>query len=102
MKNKKASLAVEVLDENGNPIEGFTQKECVALKKVDSTKQQIVWKNNKDLSSLAGKNIRLKFYVKNADLYAFWISPWESGESRGYTGGGGPGLSADGIDKPIK
>ena len=102
VKNKKASLAVEVLDENGNPIEGFTQKECVALKKVDSTKQQIVWKNNKDLSSLAGKNIRLKFYVKNADLYAFWISPWESGESRGYTGGGGPGLSADGIDKPVK
>ena len=51
VKNKKASLAVEVLDENGNPIEGFTQKECVALKKVDSTKQQIVWKNNKDLSS---------------------------------------------------
>ena len=30
--------------------------------------------------------------------YAFWISPWDTGESRGYTGGGGPGLNPCGID----
>ena len=28
----------------------------------------------------------------------FWISPWDTGESRGYTGGGGPGLNPCGID----
>ena len=43
-----------------------------------------------------------QFYVTNGDLYSFWISPWETGESRGYTAGGGPGLSPEGIDKPVK
>ena len=43
---------------------------------------------------------RLKFYLDNADIYAFWISPWQTGESRGYTSGGGPGLSTCGIDVP--
>lgn len=102
VNNKKAELAVEVLDESGNPIPGFTKKDCVVLKKVNSTKQQVLWKNKADISSLIGKNVRLKFYLTNGDLYSFWISPWESGESRGYTAGGGPGLSADGIDKPNK
>ena len=32
--NKKGVLAVEVLDENGNPIPGYTKKEGVAGKKV--------------------------------------------------------------------
>ena len=48
--------------------------------------------------NLLGKNIRLKFYLTKGDLYAFWISPWATGESRGYTAGGGPGLSSNGID----
>ena len=102
VRNTKGMLAVEILDENGSPIAGFTKKECVLMKKANSTKQMITWKNNKDLSELAGKNIRLKFYLTNGDLYAFWISPWETGESRGYLSGGGPGLSPDGIDKPLK
>lgn len=99
--DKKGTLAVEILDADGNPIPEYTKKECVALKKVNSTKQMITWKNVKDLAELSGKTVRLKFYVTNGDLYSFWISPWNSGESRGYTAGGGPGLSANGIDKPI-
>lgn len=99
---KKSMLMVEVLDENGTPIPGFTKKECMPLKKVDSTKVAITWKNKKDLASLSGQTIQLKFYVTDGDLYAFWISPWETGESRGYTAGGGPGLAAEGIDNPIK
>lgn len=53
-----------------------------------------------NVGALVGKHIRLKFYLTNGDLYTFWISPWQSGESRGYTGGGGPGLSEKGIDLP--
>lgn len=96
----KGSLFVEVLDANGNPLEGFTQKECIPVKKTDKTKQLITWKKHQDIASLIGKSIRLKFYLDNADIYAFWISPWQTGESRGYTSGGGPGLSASGIDVP--
>ncbi len=40
--------------------------------------------------------IRLKFYLNKADLYSFWISAWRTGESCGYTSGGGPGLSDKG------
>lgn len=98
----KGKLAIEVLDEQGNPIEGYTKKESVVLKEVNSTRQLVTWKNNKDLSALSGKNIRLKFYMTNGDLYAFWVSPWKSGESNGFTGGGGPGLSTEGVDKPVK
>ena len=66
----------------------------------DKTKQIVTWKNHSDLSSLLGKSIRIKFYLTRGDLYAFWISPWETGESRGYTAGGGPGLHNSGIDVP--
>lgn len=97
----KGTLAVEVLDANGQPLEGFTKKDCILIKKTDKTKQQISWKKTSDIASLAGKNVRLKFYLDNADLYAFWISPWQTGESRGYTGGGGPELSSSGIDIPV-
>lgn len=96
----KGKLSVEVLDANGNPIEGFTRKECQSISKSDKTKMQITWKNHSDVSALIGKPLQLKFYVENGDLYAFWFSPWESGESRGYTGGGGPGLSTSGVDVP--
>ncbi len=102
VSDKKAMLAIEVLDENGTPIPGYTQKDCIVLRRIDKTKQMVVWKNNENLSSLSGKNVHLKFYLTNGDLYSFWISPWKSGESRGYTAGGGPGLSVDGIDKPDK
>ena len=89
-----------VLDEQGQPIPGFTRKDCVVMKKVDSTKHLVTWKDNPDLSPLAGKVIQAKFYLKEGDLYAFWISPWQTGESRGYTAGGGPGLNPCGVDKP--
>lgn len=70
------------------------------MKRADSTKQLVTWKGHEDLSSLKGKTIRAKFYLKGGDLYAFWVSPWASGESRGYTAGGGPGLNACGVDRP--
>lgn len=93
-------LAVEIEDENGNPIIGFTKKDCIVMDKSNSTKQMITWKNNKNLSSLPVKNIRIKFYLTKGDLFSFWISPWETGESRGFTSGGGPGLNEGGVDIP--
>ena len=97
---KKGKLLVEVLDENGSPIAGFTKKDCIVLQKSDSTKARVQWKNNATLTALKGKPVRFKFYLTNGDLYAFWVSPWETGESRGYTAGGGKGLNPSGIDEP--
>jgi len=95
------NLRVEVLDGDGKIIDGFSKNDCIVMKNSNSTKQNIRWKNNRDLNKLLGKTIRLKFYLQKGDLYAFWISPWETGESRGYTAGGGPGLSDSGIDLPL-
>ena len=98
VKGKGAQLKVELLDADGNPIQGFTKRDCVVMRGADKTKQLITWKGKQDLGELKGSTIRAKFYLTRGDLYAFWISPWESGESRGYTGGGGPGLNASGVD----
>ena len=98
VKAKGAQLKVELLDADGNPIPGFTKRDCVVMRGADKTKQLITWKGKQDLGELKGSTIRAKFYLTRGDLYAFWISPWTSGESRGYTAGGGPGLNASGVD----
>lgn len=95
---RAGKLVVEVLDEQGTSIEGFGVKDCVVMRRENSTKHLVTWKNQKDLATLKGEKIHLKFYLTNGDLYAFWISPWSSGESRGYTAGGGSGLNSVGID----
>ena len=68
------------------------------MHKVNNTKIKVEWKGGKDMKTLVGRKIHLKFYVSDGDLYSFWISPWETGKSRGYTSGGGPGLSITGRD----
>ena len=93
---------MEVLDEQGNPISGYTRKDCIIMKKENSTRKLVSWKGKDSFSDLSGKNVRLKFYLANGDLYSFWISPWQSGESRGFLSGGGPGLNPTGIDMPVK
>lgn len=101
VRSKKSKLAVELLDADGKVIPGFSNKECVVIRSTNKTKQIVMWKNNQNLESLVGKNIRIRFYLTNGDLYSFWLSPWKTGESRGYTAGGGPGLSASGIDEYV-
>ena len=91
-------LVVEVLDEEGNAIDGFSAKDCRTLKNIDGTKVSVCWKGGRSLSELAGRVVRFRFTVTEGELYSFWVSPWETGESRGYTAGGGPGLSPSGKD----
>lgn len=94
----RGELRVELQDAEGRVIPGFSQQDCIPMK-VNSTKYLISWKNNKSVSKLTDKKIRIKFYLNNADLYSFWVSKWKTGESNGYTAGGGPGLNVSGIDK---
>lgn len=95
--NVKGALQVEILDKSGKAISGFTKNDCKAVKG-DGVKVQVEWKDNASLKSLAGQNIRLKFYLTDGDIYAFWISDKKTGESRGYTAGGGPELDKSGTD----
>ncbi len=95
--NSKGAISVELLDERGDVIEGYDKQSCKALS-ADSTKQKIEWAAKSDLSELKGRNIKLRFHLEEADLFAFWISQAEDGRSYGYTAGGGEGLNKYGID----
>ena len=54
-----------------NPL--YTVNELNYYGSVDELRLEPRWNSNKDLSSLKGKTIRLKFYLYNAKLYAFQI-----------------------------
>ncbi|PRZ21023.1 hypothetical protein [Flavobacterium granuli] len=98
--NVNASLKAEILDSNNKPIAGFTKEDCIAMK-TNSTKYLISWKNKKDLAALKNKTVKIKFYVDDGSLYSFWVSKWKTGESNGYTAGGGPKLNPSGVDVPL-
>ncbi len=40
----------------------------------DCTDHRVIWKRKEGLSGLAGQPLRLRFYLTNAHLYAYWIS----------------------------
>lgn len=69
------SVRVEILsgtqDNDFEPITGFTLQESIPIKE-DSIEQQVIWERQRDLTSLKGKRIRLKFYLDGlASLYSF-------------------------------
>jgi arylsulfatase A-like enzyme len=88
----KGKLQVEVLDADGNVIAPFMRNNCVPVT-ADSTIQCVKWKSGDDLSALAGKPVRFRFHLKQGRLYAFWVSPEESGASHGYVAAGGAGFT---------
>ncbi len=62
-------LRVEVQDASGEPIEGFAEADCPEIigDEIDRT---VSWKGGSDVSSLASKPIRLRFVMRDADLYS--------------------------------
>ncbi len=62
-------LRVEIQDEKGAPITGFALDQCPEI--VGDEIQRVVgWQAGKDVGSLAGKLVRLRFAMKDADLYS--------------------------------
>jgi len=86
---RKGELSVEILDLDGTVIEPFSRERCIPVH-VDSTRTEIQWRQQSDLSVVAGKTVRLRFHVRNGSLYSFWVSADTSGASQGYIAGGGP------------
>lgn len=82
-------VAAEVLDEQGNVLPGFSMEECISAQN-DSTKQQIRFVGGHSLAELAGRPVRLRFCMTNADLFSFWLAEDERGASKGFVAAGGP------------
>lgn len=86
-------LRAEVLDEVGNPIGRLGRERCAPVTG-DATCQAVTWGNGGTLEEVAGRPVRLRFYLRDAALYSFWVSPDRSGASHGYVAAGGPGFTA--------
>ena len=66
-------IKIVFLDEKGREIPGFGEKEAsdVIGDKIDG---KVTWKGGKTLAELTDKKVRIKFIVKDADIYSFGIS----------------------------
>ena len=62
-------LRVEIQDAPGQPIPGFSLDECPEILG-DEIQRIVSWQAGSDVSSLAGKTVRLRFVMKDADLYS--------------------------------
>jgi len=63
------SVKLEIQDEQGNPVPGYALKDHQPWVG-DSIDQVAIWNKNKNLSPLAGKTIRLRFVLQEADIFA--------------------------------
>jgi len=64
------SLRVELQDAEGQPIPGFTLADADEHYG-DSVEQTVTWKDSADVSQFAGKAVRLRFVLRDGDLYSY-------------------------------
>ena len=64
------SMRVEIQDSDGKPIPGFALADAPELYG-DAIAEPYRWATGTDVSSLAGKPVRLRFVMKDADLYSY-------------------------------
>lgn len=68
------SIRVELQNESGDPIPGFTLSDSENFVG-DTIEQAIHWSKGSDVSSLAGRPVRLRFTMREADLFAIQFRP---------------------------
>jgi len=68
------SVRVEILDEAMKPVPGFALGDSDEIYG-DEIARTVSWKGNIDVSELTGKPVRLRFAMKDADLYALRFRP---------------------------
>lgn len=64
-------LRVEILDEQGKPIPGFALEDCDIVHTTNEINRVVRWKGESSVDQLAGKPVRLRFVMRDVDLYAF-------------------------------
>ncbi len=64
------SVAVEIQDPDGAALPGFGVADCQAIT-YDDLDRVISWKAGSDISALAGKTVRLRWVLKDADVFSF-------------------------------
>ena len=67
-----AGAQVEIINLEGRPIAGYARADCDRLP-IDGLDSPVGWRGH-DLSRLKGRTIRLRFILKNADLYSLRLT----------------------------
>ena len=57
-------------DVEGKAVPGFSLEDCV-MQIGNELERKVTWKSGSDVSALAGKAVRLRFSMKDADIFAF-------------------------------
>jgi hypothetical protein len=70
---RRPAKSVELQDPAGKPFPGFALGDCHVLFG-DSLERPVRWKGGGDMSALAGKPLRLRVALRDADLYALQFS----------------------------
>lgn len=70
------SIAVEVHDERGVPIDGFAgavraQHRVVSPSPWAKNETPVRWSGGRSLDELRGRQVRLVFFIRDAQLYSF-------------------------------
>jgi hypothetical protein len=64
------SVRVEIQDAEGKALPGFAASDCAEIIG-DEINRTVNWKHGSDVSELAAQAVRLRFELKDADLYSF-------------------------------
>ena len=64
------SIRVELQDEEGVPIPGYAAADCNELIG-DEIERVVAWQGRSAVGSLAGDTVRLRYVMKDADVYSF-------------------------------
>lgn len=67
-------IKVEIQDQNGEPIPKFTLADAIEIYG-DEIERNVCWQAGADVSQIAGRIIRLRFFMRDADLYSIRFRP---------------------------
>ena len=65
----RGGARVELQDLAGRPLDGFTIEDCLPIQG-DFIEHAVRWKSGADLGQLAGRPVRLRIVMKDADLFS--------------------------------
>jgi hypothetical protein len=63
------SVRVEITDAQGTALVGHTSEDCEEIYG-DQIQRVVAWKSGSDVSALTGRPVRLRFLLRDADLYS--------------------------------
>jgi hypothetical protein len=63
-------ILVEIQDINGIPLDNYSLDKCAPVFG-DSLERTVIWEHGSDVSALSGKPVRIRFFIKDADIFSF-------------------------------